>query len=156
MRCCSARPSRSGSPALAGCLRPPTPFARDPPGSPARPAGGMTMRPSGRGEDLVASDPPPDDMHLAVPDLLAIAEGGPAIRGPGHPPEFMACHFLYPQARPEAAACREIRHEHCQRGAETSLLLRAEPLPVPVESRQAQVGGHQPAGKDARKSSSLA
>jgi hypothetical protein len=50
----------------------------------------FSLRLSRVGEDVVGTNPTPDHVSLPEPDLIAVCEGGAAIRGEGHLPDALA------------------------------------------------------------------
>lgn len=96
-------------------------------------------------EDVMSTDPAPDDVCLTVFDLGAELPGGAAVRSERHLRDVAgALHSLHPEAGPEGPAHFQIidKVSHCC--AKPLLIGRPKRSPVVIESRKPLVSGHLP------------
>src|ERR1700730_15659674 len=114
--------------------------------SPSYPAGLVPSGARGRAEDRVGPDAPPDHVRLPGHAFLAVAEGGPAVRCPGHLEDArMRGDPLDPQAGTERPVGGiQVRDERfLDHLAECVPLLAGELAPVSLEPRRQLERGHQ-------------
>jgi len=113
--------------------------------SPSYPAGLVPSGARGRGEDRVGADATPDDVRLPGNALLAVAEGGPAVRCPGQLEDArMRGDALDPQAGTERPVGGiQVRNDRfLDHLAECVPLLAGEPAPVSLEPGRQLERGH--------------
>src|SRR5437016_5391468 len=89
------------------------------------------------------ADAPPDDVWLALCDLLAVLERRSSVIRPRHLEDTgRSLDAFHSQACPELATQSQVFDEVLDRSQERSLLRRRQPLEVRAETRQPGEGRH--------------